>query len=590
MRLRPSALLFCLLLHRAQAQRPALAPRGRPKRPTEPPKRELRESEPTARTSSDVAALLASSLSSPSEWYDYLTRVSESLEDAVETVSDSTSNFMFRDILGYRVGWARTRRLALLFSRMLLGAALLLHGGSGDGRGLWTRGLALLQASQIVSFLLTSGRTIVGIPRVRLYVREALVLGAAAGILHVPRLHLPALVLGVNAGKTTRGLVRATRLTSAEQDSLSEQAFEAAEEALDELSDTVSEALGVDDWWDDEPTAAEAELAHYRLIGRTLSPLVAALTFTAVARRQAPFGAVPAPMVSAAVAGGFMLQRNIRLALEENWLYLRLFLLRSIPAILRFSLWLLWHVVLPIRNGLHGLRSLLERRLLRPLYSALCRLVPALRRVPTPARRAALAAADGRPRRCTRLCVGGAVKGRALLAALCDGRSRCRRADAMDQAARTACAVHQARAQPQRPARNSREARTPRCSHPVARGGPASFSSDGVPKALTHTHARRQPTSRFVLFVSRVPITRTRGPKCQNAGHPHLSPACVFIDARQSRKKQNNNLSLQVPRGAWCPKKERRQKRRKLGRKGGPGRSWTKFFCAHDRCGLRVGV
>ena len=375
MRLRPSALLFCLLLHRAQAQRPALAPRGRA--PTE-----LRESEPTARTSSlsDVAALLASSLS-PSEWYDYLTRVSESLEDAVETVSDSTSSFMFRDILGYRVGWARTRRLALLFSRMLLGAALLLHGGSGDGRGLWTRGLALLQASQIVSFLLTSGRTIVGIPRVRLYVREALVLGAAAGILHVPRLHLPALVLGVNAGKTTRGLVRATRLTSAEQDSLSEQAFEAAEEALDGLSDTVSEALGVDDWWDDEPTAAEAELAHYRLIGRTLSPLVAALTFTAVARRQAPFGAVPAPMVSAAVAGGFMLQRNIRLALEENWLYLRLFLLRSIPAILRFSLWLLWHVVLPIRNGLHGLRSLLER-LLRPLYSALCRLVPALRRVP----------------------------------------------------------------------------------------------------------------------------------------------------------------------------------------------------------------
>ena len=114
MRLRPSALLFCLLLHRAQAQRPALAPRGRA--PTEPPNRELRESEPTARTSSlsDVAALLASS---PSEWYDYLTRVSESLEDAVETVSDSTSNFMFRDILGYRVGWARTRRLALLLSR-----------------------------------------------------------------------------------------------------------------------------------------------------------------------------------------------------------------------------------------------------------------------------------------------------------------------------------------------------------------------------------------------------------------------------------------------------------------------------------------
>ena len=70
----------------------------------------------------------------------------------------------------------------------------------------------------------------------------------------------------------------------------------------------------VDDWWDDEPTTSEAELARFQLIGRTLSPVVAAAVTAAVLTSSAPFGAAAVPMVAAACSGAFMFQRNVHQA------------------------------------------------------------------------------------------------------------------------------------------------------------------------------------------------------------------------------------------------------------------------------------
>ena len=45
-----------------------------------------------------------------------------------------------------------------------------------------------------------------------------------------------------------------------------------------------------------------------------------------------------------------MFQRNLRLIIAENMLYIRLWLFGLLPALLRLSSWLLWRVVLPMRR------------------------------------------------------------------------------------------------------------------------------------------------------------------------------------------------------------------------------------------------
>ena len=74
--------------------------------------------------------------------------------------------------------------------------------------------------------------------------------------------------------------------------------------------------------------------------------------------------------------------------LAENWLYLRLALIRAIPVVLCSLLWLLWNVVLPLKKAIFTVISLLgtvqrllNHWLLMPLHSALVFIAPPLARV-----------------------------------------------------------------------------------------------------------------------------------------------------------------------------------------------------------------
>ena len=55
------------------------------------------------------------------------------------------------------------------------------------GEAKWARPLALVQACQLVSFALTTLRTFAGLPRIKLILREAIVLSVALLGLHMPR-------------------------------------------------------------------------------------------------------------------------------------------------------------------------------------------------------------------------------------------------------------------------------------------------------------------------------------------------------------------------------------------------------------------
>jgi len=163
-----------------------------------------------------------------------------------------------------------------------------------------------------------------------------------------------------------------------------------AEEAFDDLTDGIAESLGVSDWWDDEPTAAEAELARFQCIGRVVSPIVAAAATSATLHYASPFGGAPVNMVAAAISGAFMYERNLHQILVENWLYIRIAIVRAIPAALRTVAWLLWNVVLPLRKLLFrglavlgAVKRLVKERIVGPLYDALTWLAPPLEEVLT---------------------------------------------------------------------------------------------------------------------------------------------------------------------------------------------------------------
>ena len=322
--------------------------------------------------------------------YEYLVTGNPFTTESVESVTQSASKFVFSDVLGYRVGIARLRRLTLLFSRMALGVAMILRGGPLYSK-MWSRAIAWIQACQLVSFSLTTLRTFAGLPRIRLVLREALVLVVALLGLHLPNAihYLPAVVIGLHAGKSCRGLVRAMRLTSEGRESFAESAAELAEDVVDDLTDGLKDTLGIpDDWWDDEPTSSEAELARWQLVGRIVSPIAAASAAAATLQLAAPFGEAPPPMVAAAVAGAFMLQRNVHMALSENWLYIRLAVVRWIPWMLGRVLWVLRYVVYPLKRiiyraatALGALKRLVRVWLIVPLHDALVRVAPPLRHV-----------------------------------------------------------------------------------------------------------------------------------------------------------------------------------------------------------------
>ena len=65
---------------------------------------------------------------------------------------------------------------------MALGWAMMLKGGEAR----WAKPLLLIQACQLASFALTTLRTMLGLGRIRLYLREVLVVGMAALGLHLP--------------------------------------------------------------------------------------------------------------------------------------------------------------------------------------------------------------------------------------------------------------------------------------------------------------------------------------------------------------------------------------------------------------------
>lgn len=232
-------LLACSASAQQPQPRPALVRRSRRNAPS--------AAESPAATSSSLSELVPwilfeGPVSYTKSWYNALLTVTGMLDDAVEDITDSTSRFVFKNMLGLRVGWGRLRRLALQFSRMALGWAMILNGGQSK----WAQPLLFVQACQLVSFSLTTLRTLAGLGRIRLFLREAIVVAAAAASLRLPDAgtYLPAVVLGVHAGKSTRGFIRATRFTSEAQDGLGEAAVKQAEEAIDQLTDGIAATLG----------------------------------------------------------------------------------------------------------------------------------------------------------------------------------------------------------------------------------------------------------------------------------------------------------------------------------------------------------
>ena len=300
------------------------------------------------------------------------------IDEVVEEVLDDSSRFFFQS-LGYRVGLARARHLLLQSARMAVGWALILHGGK------FAQPALLVEAAQLVSFSLTTLRTIAGLPRVPVGWREALVLGFAAAGVATPRtaLAIPALSIGLHVGKSVRGLLRASRAASEDGESWGEAAAEATEEAFDDITDAAVSVLGVEDWWDDEPTTGEAEQSRWQLVGRLVSTTAAAAAAASASTVVLPGGTSTAS-AAAAVAGAFMFQRNLHLILVENMMYIRLWLLGLLPALLRLSSWLLWRVVLPMRRvAMRGweLFEAVRRAFTRGVYWVLTTLCPPLEKV-----------------------------------------------------------------------------------------------------------------------------------------------------------------------------------------------------------------
>ena len=79
-----------------------------------------------------------------------------------------------------------------------------------------------------------------------------------------------------------------------------------------------------------------------------------------------------------------MFQRNLHLILVENMMYIRLWLLGLLPALLRLSSWLLWRVVLPMRRvAMRGweLFEAVRRAFTHGVYWVLTTLCPPLEKV-----------------------------------------------------------------------------------------------------------------------------------------------------------------------------------------------------------------
>ena len=302
-----------------------------------------------------------------------------SIDEVVEDSIDASSHFFFQS-LGYRVGLARVRHLLFQSARMAIGWALILRGGK------FARPALLVEAAQLVSFSLTTLRTLAGLPRVPAVWREGFVLGLAAAGVATPRaaLAIPALSIGLHVGKSVRGLLRASRAASENGESWGEAAAEATEEVIDDITDAAVSALGVQDWWNDEPTTAEAEQARWTIVGRLVSTPAAAAAASTLLQPVVLPGGTSTASAAAAVAGAFMFQRNLRLILTENMLYIRLWLLGLVPALVRLSSWLLWRVVLPMRRvAARGwqLFQAVRRTITRGLHWMLTTLCPPLKEV-----------------------------------------------------------------------------------------------------------------------------------------------------------------------------------------------------------------
>ena len=81
------------------------------------------------------------------------------------------------------------------------------------------------------------------------------------------------------------------------------------------------------DWWDDERTTAEADQARWQQAGRLVSTAAAAAAAASTALQPVVLpGGTSTASAAAAVAGAFMFQRNLRLIIAENMLYIRLWL------------------------------------------------------------------------------------------------------------------------------------------------------------------------------------------------------------------------------------------------------------------------
>lgn len=304
-------LLASLLLAGAEAQRPALSaspsPREAQRLAARPhlaqPKRAARGDNALVRT--DDALTWSEYFRS---WLAYFFRLDDAVEEAFEELGDASSRWFFGQVLDLPVGPERLRHWLLQFSRMGLGWTLILHGGRLRLPAL------LIEGAQLVSFSLTTLRKLASMPRVAVIWREALVMGAAAtGVFALQTTQvIPALSVGLHVGKSVRGIVLATRHASEEYEGWGETIAEEVEEAVDDISDTVINVIGLEDWWDDEPTKEEAEDAWYTLVGRAVSVLAASGAITAMLRAEELPKKVSPEAFAAAVAGGFMFQRSKR--------------------------------------------------------------------------------------------------------------------------------------------------------------------------------------------------------------------------------------------------------------------------------------
>uniref|UniRef100_A0A7S4BNA9 Uncharacterized protein n=1 Tax=Chrysotila carterae TaxID=13221 RepID=A0A7S4BNA9_CHRCT len=335
-----------------------------------------------------------------STWGEYFTQlyqnallIDDKIGEAAHEVGEVAEDYVYKNVLGLRIGMDQLRRLGMQWARMALGAWLVFQGGE-----LHTAKLALLvEASLLGSFAFATIRKLCGFSRAPMVVRESIVIALALIGMHVPLpaarslvRALPALSIGLQAGESARGIVSSTYAVAEQSEEWHERASEFAEDVADDVSDALIAAFRLKAFFGpDKLTTNEREAARWKTAGAILAPTVSVAASLALLRAQPTLeGVLPVPVTAAAVAGAFLFERNLREQIKENMLYLKIFAFKKIPELLRLTAWAIKHGLLPLKKilftpamKLFGALNTARRRARDSIHSFATTLIPPLKRV-----------------------------------------------------------------------------------------------------------------------------------------------------------------------------------------------------------------